>query len=247
MHVSAASFSCLTVPYSSASLPPTPVEHITALLFADDAKVLLDSFDDVPHFKAAMHTFGQASCQRLSLEKTALLEVGNVPNPREGCVDGLRVVHEAKALGVWFHGGTAPASARWDELHEGVLKCYKRLSHVSLSAFGHGFATAAYGVSRLLHAAEYTGMPAGLAADLLATTAALVDRDEPPGGPLPADIHSAAPPRRFSGVRADLVCGHPTSGGLGALPFAQHLVAREAKWALRLLIDGTSKPWSKLA
>ena len=41
--------------------------------------------------------------------------------------------------------------------------------------------------------------------------------------------------------------GGPTSGGLGALPFAQHLVAREAKWALRLLIDGTSKPWSKLA
>ena len=247
LHVTPSWFDAAPLCPFPASLPRTTVARVTAVQFADDSKVFLNSFADVPHFLACMHTFGLASGQRLSLEKTRLLEIGRTLAPQQGCVEGLQVVQAVKALGVCFHSGTAPATARWDELQAGITKCFSRLPHVRLSAFGRGFATAAYGVSRLLHAAENVGLPAAQGAALLTATAAVVDRDESPRGPLRTTLHADAPQRRFSGVRRDLISGHPTSGGLGTLPFAHHLTAREAKWALRLLVEGTSRLWGRMA
>jgi hypothetical protein len=157
------------------------------------------------------------------------------------------VVAEAKALGVTFRHGTDPPEAPWAELRHGVERCYSRVAGVRLSAFGRGFSSAAYGVSRLLHAAEYAGLPAAEAAALQRATATLVDRDEAPTVPPHLLLRDDRPPRSFAGVRSALLCGHPTTGGMGALPLEEHVRARTAKWGLRLLLTGTGKPWTSLA
>ena len=224
------------------------VERSTAFQFADDCKALLPSFLDVPPFLDAMATFADASNQHLSMDKTRLLEIGAVgpaaAAPKE--VQGLKVVDKVKALGIHLHRGVTPASAPWEEMLSKVQACYRRASHVRLSAFGRGFASAAYGVSQLMHAAEYAGLPAAIAETLQKSTAALVDRDEAPGVPRPAEDERGAGRGSFAGARSDLLCGSPAVGGFGALDFQSHLTARAAKWALRLLIDGTSRPWTKL-
>jgi hypothetical protein len=233
----------------ASGLPPAPAQRLTAVQYADDCKALRPSFDEVPPFLDAMRTFGDASGQRLSMRKTRLLEVGAV-GPLAAAptlVHGLKVVDKVTALGVEFRRGLAPASAQWDESLAKIEVCYRRASRVQLSAFGRGFASAAYGVSRLLHAAEYAGLPAATAAALQTATGALVDRDEPPGAPQPRDDASETRPKSFSGVRWDLQCGSPELGGLGALHFEHHLSARAAKWGVRLLLDGTSRPWTRLA
>ena len=236
----------LPAPASGLQLAP---QLLTALQYADDCKALLPSFADVPLFLAAMHTFGEASGQRLSQRKSQLLEIGAV-GPLEAApleVHGLKVVDRVKALGVVFHRGVTPASAQWDDLLDKVEVCYRRATRVNLSAFGRGFASAAYGVSRLLHAAEFTGLPAAAVKRLQQATSALVDRDEPPGLPLSGGEAADEPGRSFAGVRWDLLCGRPETGGLGALNFQHHLSARAAKWGLRLLLDGTTRPWTTVA
>jgi len=235
------------LPLGPASPAPSTFTRVTGLQYADDLEAFLPSFDAVPSFVDAMDTFGAASGQRLSMDKTRLLEVGAVGPMHPEPVHGIKVVAEAKALGVTFRRGTAPPDAPWDELRQGVERCYGRVAGVRLSAFGRGFSSAAYGVSRLLHAAEYAGLPAAEAAALQGATAALVDRDEAPAVLPHLRLRDDRPPRGFSGVRSALLCGHPATGGMGALPLAAHVQARAAKWGLRLLLTGTDKPWTNLA
>ena len=150
-------------------------------------------------------------------------------------------------MGIVFRSGLTPATAQWDDLLPKIQGCYRRASRVRLSAFGRGFASAAYGISRLLHAAEYVGLPTATAVTLQRDTTALVDRDEPPGVLLARADSDDVPSRSFAGVRWDLLCGSPETGGLGALNFHHHHSARAAKWGVRLLLDGTSRPLTRLA
>jgi len=126
----------------------------------------------------------------------------------------------------------------WTELKSGVAACFRRIVGVGMSAFGRGMASSACGVSRLLHAAEFTGLPRCVAEDIEKMTTALVDRD--------TTVEPEAR-RVFAAVRDDLLRAPARVGGFGALPLVQHTNGREAKWAIRLLLDGTSKPWTRLA
>ena len=79
--------------------------------------------------------------------------------------------------------------------------------------------------------------PAAILARLEAATAKLVDRKMAP----------AATGRRFAGVASSLLVGHPSTGGFGAFPWRQHVAARHALWAIRLMRGSASTPWIQVA
>ncbi|PRW05686.1 reverse transcriptase, partial [Chlorella sorokiniana] len=114
-------------------------QRFAALQFADDAEVLLPSVDDIPSFLSAMATFGDATGQRLNVEKTKVLPIGAVPLTCLPTAHGLQVVSEATSLGVTFASTPDPAAAatRWQEVLEGVEACYGRIASLRrLSIFG---------------------------------------------------------------------------------------------------------------
>jgi hypothetical protein len=87
-----------------------------------------------------------------------------------------------------------------------------------LTAFGRGIASAAYGVSKLLHLAEMLDVPTTLAPELEEMAAFLVERC------------MITRRRRFAGVAKGVLAGHPASGGLRAIPWDEHITARRAGW-----------------
>lgn len=210
----------------------------TAVQYADDFKAMINSPSEVPAFLDAMRTFGNASGQQLSQEKTVILPVG-VQREMGSNISGIKVVQEAKALGITFKSYIQPPTANWDEMMTSVQTCYQRIAGVGLSAFGRGIASSAYGVSQFLHAAEFTGLPDRVAERMIRCTTALVDRDELP--------NSESSGQSFAGIRGDLLTAAPRRGGFGAIPLKEHIRAREAKWGIRLLLAGTTKPWTSLA
>lgn len=240
--------------------------NLTATQFADDTQVYLMSQAEAPAFLAAMSRFGAASGQQLSLGKTKLLLVGKAarehhlqrqlrqqwqrhrrngsqqvptqpPQPQQLQQHPLMVVLEAKVLGVWI--GCTDAS--WlQQRMDGVIAALARLSHVKqLSAFGRGLGSAAYGVSKMLYAAEFCDLPSAAQCNRLAlAVAAVVDRGASP----------TAPGRSFHGIKACMLAGPPGLGGFGALPWQEHILARHAWWGARLIAaepDDTT-PWIAL-
>lgn len=100
--------------------------------------------------------------------------------------------------------------------------------------FGRAFAASAYGLAKILYAAEYAGLPPEpYLAELVKVTAALVDRGQAPN----------TRERRFAGVAAALLAGNPKEGGFGCLHFVEHVRARHAMWAVRLMLGSTTVPW----
>jgi hypothetical protein len=216
-------------------------QRFAALQFADDAEVLLPSVDDIPSFLSAMATFGDATGQRLNVEKTKVLPIGAVPSDLPPTAHGLQVVSEATSLGVTFASTPDPAAAatRWQEVLEGVEACYGRIASLRrLSIFGRGLASAAYGVSRLLYRAEFSGHPPTATTEALQrATSKLVGRGLAPH----------AQQRRFAGVAGDMLAGRPAEGGFGALPWLEHISARHAWWGLQLLVAPAGAPWLAIA
>ena len=211
---------------------------LAALQYADDTEAILPTLDQVPAFLATMQTFGDATGQRLNPDKTEVLPIGAVPAGLPPVVHGLRVVPAATALGITFRADAAPA-ADWPALLEGVKGCYARLARMPcLSVFGRGFASAAYGVSKVLYHAEFTGHPPPAAlAELHRVTAKVVER-----GLAPADAT-----RRFAGLPGWVLPGRPREGGFGALPWHEHIYSRHAKWGLQLLLGSADVPWVAVA
>jgi len=209
-------------------------QRLTALQFADDAEVVLPSLDALPAFLSAMDTFSAATGQRLNHTKTKLLPIGAVPAGLPPSAHGLSVVSSARALGVTF-GAHADPSATWEGLFEGVEASFGRIASLRrLSMFGRGFACAAYGVSRLLYCAEFTGHPPpGPLARLERAASRLVGRGLAP----------SSQRRVFAGVAADMLTGRPAEGGFGALPWLEHISARHAWWGLQLLMAPLDSPW----
>ncbi|KAI3432715.1 hypothetical protein D9Q98_004258 [Chlorella vulgaris] len=217
---------------------PVAGQQLTALQYADDAQALLPSLDAVPSFLAAMDTFGAATGQRLNPAKTSLLPIGDVPAGLPAVVHGLRVVSQATSLGVTF-GAAADPAARWPALMDGVGCCFARIASLPrFSAFGRGFATAAYGVSKLLYHAEFTGHPPEQhMAELMRVTAKVVDRGQAPGDAT----------RKFAGLAGWALAGRPSDGGFGALPWREHITSRHAWWGLQLLLAPAAVPWVAVA
>lgn len=185
-----------------------------------------------------MHTFGAATGQRLNPDKTELLPIGTVPTGLPDTVHGMRVVSTARALGLTFGAAAAEPSADWPAVMEGVEGCYARASSLPLSVFGRGFASAAYGVSKLLYHAEFAGHPPATHLDRLdRITAKLVDRGAAPNDRAP----------RFAGLAGWLLPGRPAEGGFGVLPWREHITSRHAWWALHLIVGPAEVPWIAVA
>ena len=124
---------------------------------------------------------------------------------------------------------------------EGVLQALGRLSRVcQLSVFGRGLGSAAYGVSKLLYAAEFTDVPQPeVCVRLSKAVAKLVDRGLAP---------NYQGPRKFAGVGWQLLQGRPASGGFGAMPWREHILARHAWWGAKFVSApaDTQEPWIQL-
>ena len=203
--------------------------------YADDLEVLLASLAELPAFQAAMEIFAAAAGQRLNPSKTVVLPIGaSPPAPPPPTAHGFTIGETATALGITFAAGTAPPSADWPARLAGVQRRYSQLADLRLSAFGRGFCSGAYGLSTLLYHAEFVGLPPpAVLEEVDRWTAKLVDRGQKP-------TDSA---RAFAGVPGRLLAGSPKEGGLGALPWVAHLLARHVAWARRLICGDSSTPW----
>jgi exonuclease III len=153
---------------------------------------------------------------------------------------GFRVVDEVVSLGIHFKAdGTVAVD--WHALLGKVKRAYNFISRPPLSMFGRGFASSGYGISKLLYAAEFAGLPPqAVIEDLVSCTAKLVDRGLAPDAP-------RTPGHTFAGVRKDLLAGHPSTGGFGVMAWEQHILARHAMWAFRLMQGDPSTPWVHVA
>lgn len=157
--------------------------------------------------------------------------------PPNATVHGLHVVENAKALGIDFYAD-GHCSVDWEARITKVLGVLGYLSRLPLSVFGRAFASAGYGVSKLLYCAEFVGMPPATQLQRLTSAMAkLVDRKLAPD----------ASGRHFAGVSKDLLLGHPKLGGFGMFPWQQHIQARHALWAIRLIHGCETTPWIHVA
>ena len=205
--------------------------------FADDTNPLLRSRApaDIAAFLETMAVFGRASGQHLNPVKCSLLLMGSeASSPRPPSVAGLRVVTEAKCLGVRVSDGPPLADALDGESRVCLAKAYTKLARFPLSAFGRGQAAATYGVSRILYRAVNCGLTPEAEARLQTWTDTLVDQGIGPTRPctLPGWAASAA------GVPHHLLVGRPAQGGFGATPWQAaikgqwvSLARRYAAWA----------------
>ena len=209
--------------------------RLMALQYADDTVPLLPDLGALPPFLDAMATFHRATGQRLNPAKTKVLPLGAVPAGLPDAAHGLAVTATATTLGVVF-GAAADPTARWPDRLAGVERCYAKLAGLSLSAFGRGMASAAYGVSKFLYHAEFTGMPPQPTLDrIVSVTTRLVDTNRAPA-PLG---HGGGV---FVGVAGWLLPGRPRNGGFGTLPLREHIRARWAWWGARLVTAPLDDP-----
>lgn len=249
----------------------------TASQYADDAQVYLPSLQSLRPFLDAMAVFKRASGQGLNLDKTLVLPIGRKARwdlwqlhfaghfgggplsaqqqaravtqanqqlaaqpssvPPNSQWEGLQVVSSCKALGIHLQADGSVV-VDWQARIDSVLSKLTFISRLPLSAFGRAFASAGYGVSKLLYAAEFAGLPPSpLITKLEKAVAKVVDRKMAP----------AARGRRFAGVAGPLLAGHPRTGGFGALPWKEHIKARHAIWAVKLVIGSDTTPWVHLA
>jgi hypothetical protein len=256
---------------------PVMGRTVTACQYADDAQVYLPSLHSIRRFLDAMAVFKQASGQGLNLDKTLVLAIGRqtrmdlwhlhfarqlgpgpLSAPQQAQVarqalqqlathrssvppdtrwEGLQVVSSCKTLGIQLQADGSIV-VDWQARVDAVLTKFTYISKLPLSAFGRGFASAGYGVSKLLYAAEFAGLPPpALITQLERAVAKLVDRKMAP----------AARGRRFAGVAGPLLAGHPRTGGFGALPWQEHIKARHAVWAVKLVLGSDITPWVHLA
>ena len=135
---------------------------------------------------------------------------------------GMPLVDPATAMGIPFSNGEPPAdvlSAAWADRLAGVEAAFTRVSRLGLSLFGRGFASAAYGVSRLLYFAEFLGHPPPAVASRLPPSppALLTVRGPPPpqAAPLPA---CTTPASSAALLMAASACCPGRSTSLRAMP-----------------------------
>ncbi len=207
----------------------SPGRRHTAIQYADDTQVLLCDWSPatVQALLSAMTTFARASGQHLNTSKTRLLLVGCEGSDPPPSVCGLQCATHADALGCTVQSAHDAGSdrAQWDALLKRVQACFGRIhSRTHLSTFGRSHLAASYGVSTLLHRAEFQQVPAATADRLSSTFKTLVEKG------------STDPQHRPPGVHSRLLVGKRADGGFGFLPLPQHCAARHAVWG-RLFLE----------
>jgi hypothetical protein len=211
-------------------------ERVVAAQYADDIDPVLQGPEAVPALVDTLSTFAAASNQHVNVDKCKLLPVGRPsPAPVANNICGIPVVGAASTLGITFHAGFAPPTPKrdWEQLLSGVQLKLDKLGRLSLSAFGRAMGASTYALSRLLFYMEYAGLPAARQlADLERALAKLVDRGN--------KSHA------FTYVRKELLVGRVKEGGFGLLQVQQHVLARHAVLAVRLLTGDAAVPWIRL-
>ena len=175
------------------------------VFYADDTTVCLPSMSHevVSAFLHCMEVFHAASGLRLNVAKSFILPIGTplpLPLPQE--VAGIPVVSSAVTLGLTFSNPSPHhphPSADWAQLAAKVDASYDKISRLGLSMFGRGYASAGYGISKILYHAEFSDIPPDILSHLCLSTARLVDRNWKPGRGLP-------------GVPVSLLPGAPRNG-----------------------------------
>jgi hypothetical protein len=233
-----------TCPAVGVEVVPGVVVH--APQFADDTQALLRDLgpEAVGVFVAHMSVFERASGQGLNLTKSRLVPMGDTaawePLPSE--VGGVQVVRHAVSLGASFSNDPDPSGRmEWKGRVEGVGSCFGRIAKLGLSVFGRAFASAGYGVSKVLYHIEHNTPPAALLEELQRRTTAVVDRGEQMG---PEGRMALSPGirHRLPGIPSALLVGKPSAGGFGMLPWREHCLARQAHLAWRYLVWATAGP-----
>ncbi|KAJ9532773.1 hypothetical protein QJQ45_010884 [Haematococcus lacustris] len=201
--------------------------------FADDTEVFIRSLTeaDVQPLCLCMAVFKQASGQDMNTDKSTLLHVGHpTTHPAPSVVCGMPVVTIHKALGVHIHNDiddVPHTTSIWTRLIEGVEHSFTKLARLHMSAMGRGLAASTFAVSRFLFHGEFMGLPPPpLLQRITSASQKLVDRGVPP------DSSTRSP---MPGVPGLLLSGAPSQGGFGLLPWKQHMLARHAVWACKLL------------
>ncbi|KAJ9526032.1 hypothetical protein QJQ45_009457 [Haematococcus lacustris] len=201
--------------------------------FADDTEVFIRSLAeaDVQPLCLCMAVFKQASGQDMNTDKSTLLHIGTPTTPPSpSVVCGMPVVTMHKALGVHIHNDTDDVphtTSIWTRLIEGVEHSFTKLARLHMSAMGRGLAASTFAVSRFLFHGEFMGLPPPpLLQRITSASQKLVDRGVPP------DSSTRSP---MPGVPGLLLSGAPSQGGFGLLPWKQHMLARHAVWACKLL------------
>lgn len=211
---------------------------------ADDTQVHLGNLspDALRTLSVALDQFTAASGQSINLDKSTALLIGVLPpDYHPTSLAGIPVVHHALSLGIPQHNPPPVAVHPADRRHtraamrppqpEGpppptpahVLAAWgariavlnsrlTRVARLPLSTMGRGLSTSAYALSTFLYHAEFAGFPPDLDT-ILQRARTTIANDIP----LP------------------LLCGSPGSGGFGLLPLQQHIHARHAAMALRLI------------
>ena len=206
-----------------------------AAQYADDVDPFLKDVSVVPVLLQTMSVFGDASNQRMNLDKTKLLPVGPpAVAPLPATVDAIPIVANATTLGITFHSGLTPATPKheWQLLFDKLTSKFRTLGHLPLSAFGRAMGATSYALSKVLFYLEHSGLPpARELAAVQQALAKLVDR---------ANKHG------FTYVRKELLVGPAKQGGFGMLDVEQHVTARHAVWAVKLVTGDEEVPWIRV-
>ena len=133
--------------------------------------------------------------------------------------------------------GRQPSSSQspcWESLLATLATKCDKLARLSLSAFGRAFGVSGYALSKLFFYAEFAEVPSHVTRPLQALITGTVD---------------CSRQRRARGIPSNLLLGPPREGGIGLIPWSQHVVARHAVWAKRLThqlaqITPRTPPWA---
>ncbi len=142
-----------------------------------------------------MATFARASGQHLNTAKTNLLLVGAERAPLPPAVLGLQCASHTEALGCTIEevqaGHSITDRATWEALLKRVGECFDRISsRIHFSAFGRSHLAASYGVSTLLHRAEFLPVPPDQTDRLSKMFKTLVDKASTNPQNRPPGVHS---------------------------------------------------------
>lgn len=175
---------------------------------------------------AAAHRIVNVAATRQATSTAAAAEAAASATLPDGAVD-VDTVYDVEVV---VNKKDALAN-KMSALLASILLKYGLLARMGLSIFGRATAAASYGISMMLFVAEYTGVPVGcFNAVLQQGTTRLVDRGQAP----------SAVARALTGVPTALLYGRPCEGGFGAIAWKEHIVARHACWAARLIAAGAN-------
>jgi hypothetical protein len=138
-------------------------------------------------------------------------------------------------LDITFHAGLGCAAPKhdWHGLQDKFTSKLDKLGRLPLSAFGRAMGASTDALSKTLLYLEHTALPTADQLDVLdKALAKLVDR--------------ANNNRSFTYVCKELLLGPAKHGGFGMLGVKQHILARHAAWAVKLVTGDSEVPWIRI-